>query len=105
MQLEQRLDGIMKVRYVLYHSSRHLLTDAMQVSVVAGETTFIPGGWMHAGWTPQDSISFFGNFSDLLSFTIQSRINALEQRLRSPQKQRFALAVSRYANVFRPTLH
>ena len=37
-------------------------TSGVRVSVSAGETLLIPGGWPHAVVTPEDSVVVGGNF-------------------------------------------
>jgi len=43
--------------------------------LVAGHTLFIPGGWIHAVYTVQDTIMFGGNF--LHSFCIERQLQAV----------------------------
>ena len=43
-----------------------------RVTLEAGNTFFIPTGWIHAVYTPQDSIIFGGNF--LHSFGIERQL-------------------------------
>jgi F-box/leucine-rich repeat protein 10/11 len=42
------------------------------VTLEAGSTFFIPSGWIHAVYTPEDSLVFGGNF--LHSFAIEKQI-------------------------------
>ena len=43
-----------------------------KVTLTAGQTFFLPGGWIHSVYTPEDSIVFGGNF--LHNFRIDSQI-------------------------------
>lgn len=47
-----------------------------RVELVAGTTFFIPTGWIHAVYTPEDSIVFGGNF--LHSFGIEKQLRVAE---------------------------
>jgi len=42
----------------------------------AGDTFFIPTGWIHAVYTPKDSLVFGGNF--LHSFGIEKQLRVAE---------------------------
>ena len=42
------------------------------VTLETGSTFFIPSGWIHAVYTPEDSLVFGGNF--LHSFAIEKQI-------------------------------
>jgi hypothetical protein len=42
-----------------------------KISVEEGETVFIPSGWIHAVWTPEDSMVFGGNFIHDLNVEMQ----------------------------------
>jgi len=54
-----------------------------------GQTVFIPTGWIHAVYTPVNSIVFGGNFLHSLNIQLQLRIFELESRLKDPPKYRF----------------
>lgn len=55
----------------------------------AGQTVFIPTGWIHAVYTPVNSVVFGGNFLHSLNIQLQLRIYELEGRLKDPPKYRF----------------
>lgn len=57
----------------------------------AGDTFMIPTGWIHAVYTPEQSLVFGGNF--LHSFDIEGQLSiaGLEARLRVPIAYRFPL--------------
>lgn len=42
-----------------------------KLTVNEGETLFIPSGWIHAVWTPVDSLVFGGNFLHSLNIGLQ----------------------------------
>ncbi|EJK66427.1 hypothetical protein THAOC_12660 [Thalassiosira oceanica] len=60
-----------------------------QVTLKAGETLFIPSGWIHAVYTPMDSLVFGGNFIHEHSLEMQLRIYKLEIRMRVDKKFKF----------------
>jgi hypothetical protein len=70
------------------------LCDMMQEAPVKihlqeGQTLVIPSGWIHAVYTPQDSLVFGGNFLHGLEIQKQLSINNLETRTRVPGKFRY----------------
>ncbi|KAJ0051087.1 hypothetical protein NL108_012296, partial [Boleophthalmus pectinirostris] len=64
-------------------------TDCQRIELKQGYTFFIPSGWIHAVYTPMDSMVFGGNF--LHSFNIPTQLNIcnIEDRTRVPVKFRF----------------
>ena len=44
------------------------------------ETLFVPSGWIHAVYTPKDSVAFGGNYLQGYSTEMQIRINEMETR-------------------------
>lgn len=70
------------------------LCDMMQeapvkIHLLEGQTLVIPSGWIHAVYTPQDSLVFGGNFLHGLEIQKQLSINNLETRTRVPGKFRY----------------
>uniref|UniRef100_A0A914XLH6 JmjC domain-containing protein n=1 Tax=Plectus sambesii TaxID=2011161 RepID=A0A914XLH6_9BILA len=49
-----------------------------RVVVEQGRTLLIPSGWIHAVWTPEDSLVFGGNFLHSLNIPMQLRIYEME---------------------------
>ncbi|KAE9417147.1 hypothetical protein Angca_008157, partial [Angiostrongylus cantonensis] len=47
-----------------------------------GQTLMIPSGWIHAVYTPVDSLVFGGNFLHALNTPMQLRVYDMEQRLK-----------------------
>jgi F-box/leucine-rich repeat protein 10/11 len=60
-----------------------------RVHLVAGYTFLIPSGWIHAVYTPSDSLVFGGNFLHSFAIENQLRIAQLEDSTRVPAKFRF----------------
>jgi lysine-specific demethylase PHF8 len=55
----------------------------------AGQTMFIPTGWIHAVYTPEDSIVFGGNFLHAFNIPLQMDIFELEDRVGTTDKFKF----------------
>ncbi|KAF1762440.1 hypothetical protein GCK72_010702 [Caenorhabditis remanei] len=53
-----------------------------------GDTMLIPSGWIHAVYTPDDSLVFGGNFLHSLSCQTQIRVFAVENKLNISRKFR-----------------
>ena len=51
----------------------------------------IPSGWIHAVYTPIESLVFGGNFVHSYSVETQMRVSDLEIELKVPQENRFPL--------------
>ncbi|KAG0084070.1 hypothetical protein BGZ92_010228 [Podila epicladia] len=54
-----------------------------------GDTLFVPSGWIHAVFTPANSIVFGGNFLHSLHIPMQNRIADIEIETDTPAKFRF----------------
>ena len=54
-----------------------------------GETFMIPSGWIHAVYTPVDSLVFGGNFVHCYSILRQLQIYSIEHRTRVKKENRF----------------
>ena len=67
----------------------HRVDDCSMVTLNAGDTFLIPTGWIHAVYTPEDSLVFGGNFLHNFSIDGQLQISKLEGRLKVPNKYRF----------------
>jgi hypothetical protein len=63
--------------------------ECFKLNLTAGQTLFIPTGWIHAVLTPQDSIVFGGNFLHSLNIQLQLQIREMEQRIKTPDKFQF----------------
>ncbi|XP_058055890.1 jmjC domain-containing histone demethylation protein 1 [Anopheles bellator] len=60
-----------------------------RVYLTAGNTFFIPTGWIHAVYTPTDSLVFGGNFLHSFGIVKQLKIAQVEDNTRVPQKFRY----------------
>lgn len=45
--------------------------ELFKIVVGEGQTLFIPSGWIHSVWTPEDSLVFGGNFLHSLNISTQ----------------------------------
>ncbi|XP_041983980.1 histone lysine demethylase PHF8-like isoform X2 [Aricia agestis] len=57
----------------------------------AGETLFIPGGWIHAVYTPTDSLVFGGNLLHSYAIEMQLQVYEIERRVETPTMFRYPL--------------
>ncbi|XP_003738948.2 lysine-specific demethylase PHF2, partial [Galendromus occidentalis] len=60
-----------------------------RLALQAGQTLFIPTGWIHAVLTTTDSIVFGGNFLHSFNIGLQLSVYEMEQRLNCPSKFMF----------------
>jgi hypothetical protein len=60
-----------------------------QINVLPGQTLFIPSGWIHGVYTPEDSIVIGGNFVHSYSVSTQLKIYQIEDQCDVPQMFRF----------------
>lgn len=61
----------------------------VRVYLTAGQTFFIPTGWIHAVYTPEDSLVFGGNFLHSFGILKQLKIAMVEDATKVPQKFRY----------------
>ncbi|ESO88867.1 hypothetical protein LOTGIDRAFT_125461 [Lottia gigantea] len=54
-----------------------------------GQTLFIPTGWIHAVFTPIDSLVFGGNYLHSLNIPLQLHAYEIEKRVNTPEKYLF----------------
>lgn len=83
-----------------------------RVTLTAGNTFFIPTGWIHAVFTPKDSLVFGGNFLHSYGIDKQLRIAQVEDTTHVPQKFRYPFftemlwyVLERYVNCLLGTSH
>ncbi|XP_052753044.1 histone lysine demethylase PHF8-like isoform X2 [Galleria mellonella] len=57
----------------------------------AGQTLFIPSGWIHAVLTPCDSLVFGGNFLHSYAIEMQLQVYEIERRVETPTMFRYPL--------------
>lgn len=60
-----------------------------RVYLTAGNTFFIPTGWIHAVYTPSDSLVFGGNFLHSFGIVKQLKTAQVEDATKVPQKFRY----------------
>ena len=63
--------------------------DCQRIKVKKGETLLMPAGWIHAVYTPCDTINFGGNFLHGLSMVMQVRVVEMEEKLKVPNREKF----------------
>ncbi|ORZ30903.1 hypothetical protein BCR44DRAFT_73812 [Catenaria anguillulae PL171] len=57
-----------------------LVDETWEVQATAGQTLFIPSGWIHAVFTPSDSLVIGGNFLHARAIDIQLQIHSMEKK-------------------------
>lgn len=60
-----------------------------RITLMEGNTFFIPTGWIHAVYTPKDSLVFGGNFLHSFGIDRQLKIAQVEDTTKVPQKFRY----------------
>ncbi|KAJ7490053.1 jumonji superfamily protein [Mycena galericulata] len=68
-----------------------MVPEVTKVVLSAGNTMIIPSGWIHAVYTPVDTIVFGGNFLHSFSVPMQLKIRKIEIATQVPKKFRFPL--------------
>ncbi|CAF1389389.1 unnamed protein product [Didymodactylos carnosus] len=68
-----------------------LVSTCYKMQLREENTILIPAGWIHAVYTPCDSLVFGGNFLNSLSVDIQLRVYELERMAQVPHKFQFPL--------------
>ncbi|KAG8892946.1 JmjC domain-containing histone demethylation protein 1, partial [Tulasnella sp. 403] len=68
-----------------------MVDQVVKVELKQGNTMFIPTGWIHAVYTPVDSLVFGGNFLHSFNISTQLRVREIEINTRVPKKFRFPL--------------
>ncbi|KAG9638120.1 Clavaminate synthase-like protein, partial [Aureobasidium melanogenum] len=63
--------------------------ECYRVDLSAGDTMLIPSGWIHAVWTPENSLVIGGNFLTRMHYSTQFRIVDIEKAIKTPQKFRY----------------
>lgn len=66
-----------------------LVKNCYKITLEAGNTFFIPTGWIHAVYTPCDSLVFGGNFLHSFGIELQLRIWEVETKTHVPMKFRY----------------
>lgn len=60
-----------------------------RVDLHEGDTAFIPAGWMHSVWTPEDSLVIGGNFLTRYDFDYQLKVAQIEKVTKVAQSFRY----------------
>ncbi|KAJ8683024.1 hypothetical protein QAD02_018816 [Eretmocerus hayati] len=60
-----------------------------RITLSSGMTMFIPSGWIHAVYTPEDSLVFGGNFLHSFGIEKQLKVAQVEERTKVPHKFRY----------------
>lgn len=63
--------------------------ECYRVDLSEGDTMLIPSGWIHAVWTPEDSLVIGGNFLTRMNFAMQIRIAQVEKNTGVARKFRY----------------
>lgn len=63
--------------------------ECYRVDLVEGDTALIPAGWIHAVWTPEDSLVIGGNFLTRMHYGMQIRIAQIEKSTGVSRKFRY----------------
>ncbi|GAA5909279.1 [Histone H3]-lysine-36 demethylase [Sporobolomyces salmoneus] len=63
--------------------------EVLKIELKEGNTAFLPTGWIHAVYTPADSIVIGGNFLHSLNIPTQLRIYEIELATKVPKKFRY----------------
>ncbi|EGD95308.1 hypothetical protein TESG_02795 [Trichophyton tonsurans CBS 112818] len=63
--------------------------ECYRVDLSEGDTMLIPSGWIHAVWTPEDSLVIGGNFLTRMNYAMQLKITKMEKDAKVPRKFRY----------------
>jgi len=66
-----------------------MVESCCRIELVTGNTFFIPSGWIHAVYTPEDSLVLGGNFIHSYAVEKQLQVAHIEEITHVPQKFRF----------------
>lgn len=76
-------------QHAVFYPDMEGVEDVVKVTLKQDQTMLIPSGWIHAVYTPVDSIVVGGNFLHGLAMETQLDIHCIETRTRVPAKFRF----------------
>ncbi|OKL55629.1 JmjC domain-containing histone demethylation protein 1 [Talaromyces atroroseus] len=63
--------------------------ECYRVDLEEGDTMLIPAGWIHAVWTPENSLVIGGNFLTRMNYGMQIKIAKIEKDTKVPRKFRY----------------
>ncbi|CAG9533234.1 unnamed protein product [Cercopithifilaria johnstoni] len=93
--IEPTEENILKYEKWILEGSQHeaffgdLVDKCARIELYEGYTFIIPSGWIHAVYTPEDSLVFGGNFLHSFSIPMQLRIIRSENILMIKEKYRY----------------
>lgn len=67
----------------------HQVKECYRVDLYPGDTMLIPSGWIHAVWTPEDSLVIGGNFLTRIHYGMQIRVLEIEKNTKVAPKFRY----------------
>ncbi|KAF2157844.1 hypothetical protein K461DRAFT_290118 [Myriangium duriaei CBS 260.36] len=67
----------------------HTTKECYRVDLFEGDTMLIPSGWIHAVWTPSNSLVIGGNFLTHMHYGTQLRVVDVERANKTPLKFRY----------------
>ncbi|KAF2807790.1 Clavaminate synthase-like protein, partial [Mytilinidion resinicola] len=67
----------------------HQVKECYRVDLSEGDTMLIPAGWIHAVWTPENSLVIGGNFLTRLNYGMQIRVFEVEKATKVARKFRY----------------
>lgn len=71
------------------HDPQENDANVYRVELKAGDTMIIPAGWIHAVYTPEDTLVFGGNFLQGLGCAMQLKVRQIEIATKVPRTFRF----------------
>ncbi|XP_076434796.1 lysine-specific demethylase 2B-like [Babylonia areolata] len=86
--VERYVNWILSAKQGDYFLADHM-DQCQMIRLHAGYTFIIPSGWIHAVYTPKDSLVFGGNFLHSFNISNQLMVANVEDRTHVPQKFRF----------------
>jgi len=63
--------------------------NCIRVDLHEGDTAFIPAGWIHSVWTPEDSLVIGGNFLTRIDYEMQLKVANIERVTKVAAKFRY----------------
>jgi F-box/leucine-rich repeat protein 10/11 len=63
--------------------------ECSRIDLSEGDTMLIPAGWIHAVWTPEDSLVIGGNFLTRQNYEMQIKVATIERETKVAQKFRY----------------
>lgn len=63
--------------------------ECYRVDLYPGDTMLIPSGWIHAVWTPEDSLVIGGNFLTRIHYGVQLQVLEIEKNTKVAQMFRY----------------